>query len=77
MPSFDDKEQLWHLFYVGYKSAPNNASGWFSNFDGRIYHAVSAVVGEEGIAGPYRDVGAVLEPGALSQAFSLLEKHSN
>jgi hypothetical protein len=27
MPTFDEKEQLWHLFYVQYFSAPSNASG--------------------------------------------------
>lgn len=73
MPSFDDADQLWHLFYVGYKSAPNNASGWYSNFDGRIYHAVSTTPGEAGIGGPYQDINVVLEPGQTSQAWEGLQ----
>jgi hypothetical protein len=73
MPSYDPKAQLWHLFYVQYSSTANNASGWYSNFDGQIAHAVSSVPGPAGIGGPYTNRGVVLKPDEHSQNWEGLQ----
>jgi hypothetical protein len=67
MPSLDPRTQLWHLFYVAYRCAPDNSTGWRTNFDGTIWHALSTTPGAGGIGGPYRDTGIVLQPDAASQ----------
>lgn len=43
----------WHLFYVGYRSAPMNGSHAYVQFGGVIVHAVSSVPGPGGLGGPY------------------------
>ena len=73
MPVLDPLTSDWHLFYVQYRSAPNNASGWYSNFDGSIMHAVSSVSGRGGVGGPYVDKGLVLQPDAHSQMWEGLQ----
>ena len=55
------------------RASPNNASGWFSNYDGRIVHAVSTSAGADGLLGPYQDTGVVLQPDASSQAWEGLQ----
>ena len=53
MPFYNENEGRWNLFYVGYER------GGATN--GRIFRAVSAHKGNDGIAGPYNDVsGTVL-----------------
>ena len=66
LPAWDDGEGRWNLFYVAYRSAPGNGTAFMSNYDGRIWRAVSRVAGPEGIAGPWDDVGVVMQPGADS-----------
>lgn len=77
MATFDRASDRWHLFYVAYRASPAyrtplglykdqngkpQALHFYTQFDGEIWHAVSTVKGEnEGIGGPYRDVGAVLD----------------
>ena len=61
MPSYDEQDGRWHLMYVSYYSAPSNASGWYNNYGGQIWHAVSQTPGPAGIAGPYHDTGIVLQ----------------
>jgi hypothetical protein len=46
---------------------------WYGNFNGQIAHAVSTVVGADGIGGPYEDRGVVLQPGPASQPWEGLQ----
>lgn len=65
---FNEDENAWNLFYVAYR-AGDPAAGEIEGNDyaGRIWRAMSVVKGIDGIAGPYADMGIVLEPGAESQ----------
>jgi hypothetical protein len=63
MPVWDDVEERWSLFYVAYRSMPGDGTRFLSNHDGRIWRAVSQARGREGIRGPWRDVGLVMQPG--------------
>jgi hypothetical protein len=73
LPVFDEKGNRWNLFYVAYRSAPNEADRFLPNHDGRIYRAVSSKQGTEGIAGPYEDVGIVMQPDAENQPWEGLQ----
>ena len=73
MPFFNEKEDRWNIFYVGYKSKPDSGGMWFGNYEGRIFRAVSKVKGLDGLAGPYEDVGLILEPGKESEAWEGLQ----
>ena len=73
MPIFDDKANRWELFYVAYRSAPDTPEKWLSNHEGRIWRAVSSRPGKDGIGGPYRDVGVILEPGKGSDPWEGLQ----
>ncbi len=59
MPIWNRQEQRWNLFYVTYDTG--GAAG------GRIWRAVSTVAGKNGIGGPYKDIGIILQPDAQSQ----------
>lgn len=63
MPVYDDAERRWNLFYVGYRAEKGPPEAFRANYDGQIWRAVSAVSGEEGIAGPYEDDRVVLSMG--------------
>jgi hypothetical protein len=63
MPYFNEDENRWNLFFVTYRSKPNDPTGWYLNYEGRIVRAVSEVPGYDGLAGPYQKDGIVLEPG--------------
>lgn len=65
MAVFNEAEQRWNLFYVAYRPGVGEREGM--HMDGRIWRAVSVTPGRQGIDGPYRDVGVVLEPDANSQ----------
>ncbi|MEJ7676118.1 MAG: hypothetical protein WKF59_26305 [Chitinophagaceae bacterium] len=41
LPVFDKDENQWNLFYVAYKSAPNEGQRFLINHEGRIWRAVS------------------------------------
>ncbi len=73
MPVYDQREQRWNLFYVAYRSAPNTATKWLNNYEGRIWRAVSKAKGRGGIGGPYEDVGVILQPDAESQPWEGLQ----
>ncbi len=73
MPVYDGREQRWNLVYVAYRSAPNTATKWLNNYEGRIWRAVSKVKGREGIGGPFKDVGVILQPDAESQPWEGLQ----
>ncbi len=59
MPVYHDADGRWDLFYVAYDQG--GATG------GRIWRAISTVTGRAGIAGPYHDVGIVLQSDPQSQ----------
>lgn len=64
MPIFSEEENRWYGFYLAYTThkeiEPNHSFG-------RIWRAESVQEGIEGIGGPYKDVGIVIEPGLNSQ----------
>ncbi len=64
MPVFSEENNRWYGFYLAYtvhkEIAPNHSFG-------RIWRAESQQEGIEGIGGPYKDVGIVIEPGLNSQ----------
>src|SRR5699024_5504470 len=64
MPIFNKKENRWHGFYVAYTVSKTIAA---NHSFGRIWHTVSEKKGIEGIGGPYKDSGIVIEPGLNSQ----------
>lgn len=54
----------WHLFYTGYHSHPNphspsSVGGAGHILNGSTFHMVSRSPGRAGIAGPWRDLGAI------------------
>jgi hypothetical protein len=73
MPVFNDRTDHWELFYVAYRCAPDTPEKWLGNYEGRIWRAVSTQAGRGGIAGPYNDVGVILEPGKLSDPWEGLQ----
>ena len=62
MPFYDEKAAAWNCYYVAYRSKPNDRTGWYNNYDGRIIRAVSQTSGPDGICGPWKDVEIALEP---------------
>jgi len=73
LPVYDAAEKRWNLFYVAYRAEPNTPQQFRMNEEGRIWRAVSTKAGMDGIGGPYRDVGIVMEPGAASEPWEGLQ----
>ena len=73
MPVWNEKTGRWELFYVAYRSQPETEPRWLLGYEGRIWRAVSQTKGRNGIGGPYKDVGVVLEPGPLSESWEGLQ----
>lgn len=73
MVVWDEVANRWNLFYVGYYSEPDTATEFRTNRSGRIYRAVAKVLGEQGIAGSFDDVGVILEPGRDSDPWEGLQ----
>lgn len=73
LPVFDPKNHRWNLFYVAYQAKPDTPKQWLTNHEGRIWRAVSTVPGEDGIGGPYEDVGIILERGKDSDFWEGLQ----
>ena len=73
MPVFDSGENRWNLFYVAYQAAPDTPKQWLTNHEGRIWRAVSQTPGKNGIGGPYKDVGIVLQRGKDSDSWEGLQ----
>jgi hypothetical protein len=73
MPIYDQEEGRWNLFYVAYQSAPDTPKEWLTNHEGRIWRAVSKIRGPNGLAGPYQDVGIVLQRGKDSDPWEGLQ----
>ncbi|MEJ6982199.1 hypothetical protein WG906_17170 [Pedobacter sp. P351] len=65
---FNEEEDAWNIFYVAYR-AGDAAKGEldYADYAGRIWRAKSVLKGRDGIAGPYADMGIVMEPDASSQ----------
>jgi len=63
MPTYDNVRGKWVLTYVAYNSRPNTKDGWYRNFNGKIWMAISETPGFGGLAGPYRDSSIILQPG--------------
>lgn len=64
MPVFNKKANKWYGYYLAYtvhkEIQPNHSFG-------RIWRCESTVEGINGIAGPYKDIGIIIEPGLDSQ----------
>ncbi|WNH09431.1 hypothetical protein [Thalassobellus suaedae] len=64
MPVFNKKANKWYGYYLAYTVSetiePNHSFG-------RIWRCESVVDGIEGIGGPYKDVGIIIEPGLNSE----------
>lgn len=73
LPVYDPKEGRWNLFYVAYQAAPDTPQQWLTNHEGRIWRAVSGVRGEDGIDGPYQDIGVILQRGKDSDPWEGLQ----
>ncbi|QJD86573.1 hypothetical protein [Cohnella herbarum] len=73
MPIYDPAAERWNLFYVAYNSMPSTDQAWYENFEGKIWRAVSEKGGQEGIGGPYANVGIVMEPSAESEPWEGLQ----
>lgn len=67
---FNEDENAWNIFYVAYRagdSTKGELAG--SDYAGRIWRAKSVKTGRDGIAGPYADMGIVLQPDSTSQSW--------
>lgn len=66
---FNEEEAAWNIFYVAYRGG-DSTKGETPNLDyaGRIC-AKSVKKGMGGIAGPYADMGIVLQPDSSSQSW--------
>ncbi len=73
LPVYDPKGNRWNLFYVAYQAAPDTSEQWLTNHEGRIWRAVSAAPGEDGIGGPYEDAGIILQRGKDSDPWEGLQ----
>ena len=78
VPTYDEADGRWNLTYVAYRSAPVTLNGLGIveaglNYGGRIWRAVSTAAGPEGIGGPYRDIGILLEPSGQSDPWEGLQ----
>ncbi len=73
MPVFNHEDSTWYMTYVAYRCKPNTTQQFLNNFEGRIWLARSKISGVDGIGGPYEDIGILLEPGALSDAWEGLQ----
>lgn len=65
---FNEEEEAWNIFYVAYRAGDSTKGEIAGNdYEGRIWRAKSVTKGREGIAGPYADMGIVLQPDGSSQ----------
>jgi len=67
---FNEEENAWNIFYVAYRAGDKEKEEIEGNdYAGRIWRAKSVINGREGIAGPYADMGIVLQPDKNSQSW--------
>ncbi|WKL46182.1 hypothetical protein Q1W71_14575 [Flavobacterium pectinovorum] len=64
MPVFNEKANKWYGYYLAYTVSktiePNHSFG-------RIWRCESTIDGIDGIGGPYKDMGIIMEPGLDSE----------
>lgn len=67
---YNEAEDAWNIFYVAYRSG-DEAKGELpqSDYEGKIWRAKSVMKGQDGIAGPYADMGIVLQPDENTQSW--------
>jgi len=73
MPIYDESQEHWNLFYIAYRAKPNDPTGWYLGYEGKVWRAVSTVAGYDGLDGPYEDVGIILQPGPDSDEWEGLQ----
>jgi hypothetical protein len=71
--AYDEESERWNLFYTAYRSKPSDDTGWYINYEGRIWRAVSEMPGRTGLVGPYKDAGVILQPDSDSQPWEGLQ----
>jgi hypothetical protein len=65
---YNHDEDAWNIFYVAYRAGDSTKGEIAGNdYAGRIWRAKSVINGTKGIAGPYADMGIVMEPDQDSQ----------
>ncbi len=65
---FNEEEDAWNIFYVAYRAGDSTKGEIAGNdYEGKIWRAKSVVKGRDGIAGPYADMGIMMEPDEYSQ----------
>lgn len=60
---FSEVEKSWYLFYIQFKSNPSLKNGWHKRYDGQVMLSKSAVLGKNGIGGPYNKGQVVFKIG--------------
>lgn len=73
MPVFDESMNNWYMTYIGYSCLPDTKEQFLNNHNGQIWQAKSEVPGIEGIGGPYKDIGIIMEPGPESDEWEGLQ----
>ncbi len=73
MPIYTPRDERWELFYVAYRAKPDSKTQFLNNHEGRIWRAISTVKGKQGIDGPYKDAGVILEPDNDSEPWEGLQ----
>ncbi|WP_210416916.1 glycoside hydrolase family protein [Echinicola soli] len=65
---FNEEENAWNIFYVAYRGG-DEAKGELKGYDyeGKIWRAKSVIPGKGGIAGPYADMGIIMQQDENSQ----------
>lgn len=67
---FNEAEDAWNIFYVAYRAGDSTLGEIAGNdYEGRIWRARSIQKGRNGIAGPYADMGILLEPDLHAQSW--------
>jgi hypothetical protein len=67
---FNEEENAWNLFYVAYRAGDSTRGEIQANdYEGKVWRARSVIQGTGGIAGPYADMGIVLQPDSTSQSW--------
>ncbi len=67
---FNEVENAWNIFYVAYRAGDaEKGEEARADYSGRIWRAKSVYDGVDGLAGPYADMGIVLQPDENSQAW--------
>jgi len=67
---YNEEEDAWNIFYVAYRCGDKDKGEiQRSDYEGKIWRAKSVIKGRLGIAGPYADMGIILQPDENSQSW--------